>query len=146
MRQLLSAKIAAFGDLEKLAPPKGGWLKAIRLTVGMPSAYVARKLHITARTFRDFEKNEAAGTINLKTLKRAADAMDCDLVYAVVPRAGSLQAMIEKQARKRAEGVVHPVAHSMLLEGQSTAAGGERVNELSNELAADPNASLWHDA
>lgn len=146
MRQLLSSKIAAFKRLQKVTPPSGGWLRAIRLAVGMPSSHAARKLRISASTLREFENNEATGAISLKTLKRAADAMDCDLVYFLFPRAGSLQAMIEKQAQKRAEALVRPVAHSMLLEGQSTAAARERIDELSKELAATPNASLWDDA
>lgn len=143
MRQMFDAKIAKFRDIRELTPPAGGWLRAIRVAVGMPSTYAARKLGITARSFREFEENEVAGTITLKTLKRAADAMGCDFVYALVPRAGSLEAMIEKQARKRAEKLVRPVTHSMMLEGQSTEADSERLEELSKQFAATPNASLW---
>ncbi len=143
MRQMLRSKTVKFGEIGKLTLPTGGWLKAIRVALGMPSTYAARKLGVTARGFRQFEKNEAAGTITLKSLRRAADAMDCDLVYALVPRAGSLEAMIENQARKQAEKLVRPVAHSMMLEGQSTEAASDRLDELSKQFAATPNASLW---
>jgi predicted DNA-binding mobile mystery protein A len=140
---MLSAKMAKLGEIENLAPPAGGWLKAIRVAIGMPSTYAARRLGITARSFREFEENEAAGTITLKTLRRAADAIDCELVYALVPRVGSLEAIIEKQAHKQAEKLVRPVAHSMRLEGQSTEAASDRIDELSKQFAATPNASLW---
>ena len=67
----------------------------------MPATYPAAKLNLTRQSFAELEKTEALGTIMLKSLRRAAEAVDCDLVYALVPRAGSLQTMIVKQAIAR---------------------------------------------
>jgi len=65
----------------------------------------------------DLEKAEASGSISLNTLRKAAEALDCALVYAVVPR-HSLQAAVEQQARKLAEHSAAYTGHSMLLENQ----------------------------
>ena len=146
IRQMLSAKTANLHEIGKLTPPTDGWIKAVRIALGMPSRFAARKLGITARTFREFEQNEAVGSISLKTLRRAADAMGCDVVYALVPRADSFDALINQQAYRRAEKLVRPVAHSMMMEGQATTATEDRLKELAAEFAATPNGALWEDA
>ena len=49
---------------------------------------------------------------------RAARALDCTLVYALVPN-GSLDGLVREQARKVAAETVFRVDHSMKLEGQA---------------------------
>lgn len=142
---MLGAKMAKIEDAAALTPPKDGWLKAIRTALGMPSTFAARKAGVTAHTFREFEQREAAGTITLNSLKRAADAIGCDFVYALVPRAGSLDAVINQQAQRRAEMLVRPVSHSMMMEGQATGAAREKIQELAAEFASTPNHALWEE-
>jgi predicted DNA-binding mobile mystery protein A len=64
------------------------------------------------------EQSEAKGTIELATLRRVAAAMDCTLVYALIPNKP-----LERTVRERALAVLRrrrdPIAHSMLLEGQA---------------------------
>jgi predicted DNA-binding mobile mystery protein A len=125
-------------------PPAGGWLRAIRLATGMPASYPAAKLNMTRQAFAELEKNEALGAITIKSLRRAAQAVDCDLVYALVPRTGSLQTMIIKQALARAKNAILPVAHSMRLESQGTKSGpGPKVRALARKLAERPSRELW---
>ena len=126
-------------------PPGGGWLRSIRLAVGMPARYPARKLRSTPQAFENLEKSEAAEAITLKTLRKAAAAIDCELVYALVPKTGSLDAMIKEQAKKRARKAVAPVAHSMLLESQGTDTSENRINEIARQLADSPKPSLWQE-
>jgi predicted DNA-binding mobile mystery protein A len=52
-------------------------------------------------------------------LRRAAEALDCTLVYALVPNS-SLEAVIEARARKIATRELHRVSHTMRLEAQGT--------------------------
>lgn len=77
-------------------------------------------------TVVQLEQSEASGTIQLATLRRAADALNCDLVYALVPRDGSLQATVQTQARRRAHAVVDAVDTSMALEDQAVTDPGEQ--------------------
>ena len=65
------------------------------------------------------EKSEATGAIQLKTLRRAAEALDCTLVYALVPN-DSLSAMVDARVRKLAMHDLGRVAHTMKFEAQGT--------------------------
>ena len=68
---------------------------------------------------RKQEKAEAEDRITLKSLRAVANALDCDLIYALVPRADSMQALIEDHARVQAKKNVLGVEHSMALEDQA---------------------------
>jgi hypothetical protein len=47
-------------------------------------------MKVSPQAVHQLEKSEAAGTISLKQFEAAAAAMGCRVVYAVVPRKGSL--------------------------------------------------------
>ena len=64
------------------------------------------------------EKSEAAAKIRIETLRRAADALDCNLVYALVPRQG-LQHVVEERARNIALNHLSRVSHTMAMEDQA---------------------------
>lgn len=143
LARVISKKLQKFPNHAAVPVPPGGWLRAIRFATGMPAAFPARKLGLTQQGFDALEKSEASGAITLKSLKRAADAMDCDLVYAVVPRGGgSVAPMIERQAVARARRQILPVAHSMRLESQGSKPG-PKVRELARKLAEHPSRVLW---
>jgi predicted DNA-binding mobile mystery protein A len=138
----LNRKIKRFPKPADVPAPAGGWLRAIRLATGMPANYAARKLKVTRQGFAELEQREAAGTITLKSLQRAADALNCQLVYALVPRTGSLGKLIVERAIAQAKKTLQPVAHSMTLESQGTKSG-PKVRELAKKLAAQPSRKLW---
>jgi predicted DNA-binding mobile mystery protein A len=144
LARVITRKLRKFPKPVEAPPPTGGWLRAIRLATGMPATYPAAKLNLTRQAFAELEKNEALGTITLNSLQRAAQAVDCDLVYALVPRTGSLQTMIVKQALAQAKNAILPVAHSMRLESQGTKSGpGPKIRALARKLAARPGRELW---
>jgi predicted DNA-binding mobile mystery protein A len=144
LARAITRKLRKFPKPSEAVPPVGGWLRAIRLATGMPASYPAAKLNLTRQSFADLEKNEALGAITLKSLRRAADAVDCDFVYALLPRSGSLQTMIAKQALARAKNSILPVTHSMQLESQGPKSGpGPNVRALARKLAERPGRGLW---
>lgn len=100
------------------APPKG-WVRALRDALGMTGAQLGVRMGIRPQTVETIEKSEAAGTIQLNTLRRAAEALDCTLVYALVPNT-SLEAMVNARGRKIAIRELQRVAHTMRLEAQGT--------------------------
>jgi predicted DNA-binding mobile mystery protein A len=106
------------------APPKG-WIRAIRNVLGMSSAQLGKRLGKRSQSVDDWEKAEANGSIQLKTLRQAAAALDCTLVYVLVPKT-SLDDAVESRARKIAIRELRRVAHTMKLEAQGT---GERDSE-----------------
>lgn len=66
--------------------PTRGWIRAVRDALGMTSRQLGLRMRISQPAVAQLERSEAAGVIQLDTLRRAADALECDLVYAFVPR------------------------------------------------------------
>ncbi|MGE8134117.1 mobile mystery protein A [Novosphingobium subterraneum] len=116
-RDRLDAKLAAIRPLDRFTVPPKGWIRAIRDAVGMTGPQLARRLGMTAQGLVSVERSEAQGRIQLNTLRRAAEAMDCVLVYALVPET-SLTEMVEGRARELALAALQRVSHSMALEDQ----------------------------
>jgi predicted DNA-binding mobile mystery protein A len=117
-RQRLDAKFAEFKPLDRFVAPPKGWIRAIRDAIGMTGAQLAERLGMSAPGVASLERSEASGKIQLDTLRRAAEAMDCVVVYAVVPRT-SLTAMVDERARAIATAAVGRVSHMMALEDQA---------------------------
>ena len=84
----------------------------------MSGAQFAARLGIKPPSVIDLEKSESTGSIQLKTLQRAAAALDCQLIYAFVPRT-SLQDSVDARARRIAIKALKRVAHTMALEDQA---------------------------
>ena len=127
-----------------LSTPAGGWIKCIRLALGMNSRHLGERLGVGADWVRMLERNEAAGSVTLQSLQKAANAMNCELVYSFLPRE-SLRSMVEKQARKVAEQRNQRVSHSMMLEQQqpSRREQEEIIEEIVRELLRTMPRTLW---
>jgi len=116
-RKQLDQRLQTFAELKKTQPPMRGWIRAIRDALGMTGEQLARRMGVQRQRVTALEKGEIAGTATINSIKKAAEAMDCVFVYALVPR-NSLQASVEQQARKYAEKLHAAVQHSMVLEQQ----------------------------
>lgn len=116
-RDRLDEKLGAIKPIERFAVPPKGWIRAIRDAIGMTGPQLGRRLGMTAQGIVSLEKSEAHGKIQLSTLRRAAEAMDCILVYALIPKT-SLKEMVDRRARELALRALKRVSHSMALEDQ----------------------------
>jgi predicted DNA-binding mobile mystery protein A len=114
--------------------PTKGWLRTIRLALGVSSGELARRLGTSRQLPLQLEKSEAEDRITLKSLRAAANALDCDLVYALVPRADSMQELIETRTRAQAKRHVLGVEHSMALENQAVGKIDEAVEAETRRL------------
>lgn len=112
-RSRLDQRFEQMGPPSRFAPPVRGWIRAIRSALGMTSAQLAKRLGIRQPSVVALEQSEAKGTIELATLRRAAEALDATLVYALVPNR-TLESMVRERARQR----LAPLEHSMRLEDQ----------------------------
>lgn len=143
--QQLSNKMLAFASLQKVASPPTGWLKALRLALGMSSQQVANKLSVTRQGVQDMERREKDGSITIKALREVANAMDMYLVYGFVPKDGSLDALVERKARKLAKEIVLRTSNTMKLEDQENSQ--ERIEKAIEERAtaikSEMPKSLW---
>jgi predicted DNA-binding mobile mystery protein A len=110
----------------------------------MSSTELATRLGVTQQAVIDMEQSEQNNTVRLDTLQRAADALDCDLFYALVPRHG-LDVAVQEQALRKAARHLSRVAHHSRLEDQSLDEASTRA-EL-EELAASlvDRRGLWSD-
>lgn len=126
------------------APPRGGWLRAIREALGMTTRQMAQRVGVTHGAVSIAERSEARNEITLTTLQRYAAALGCELVYALVPRR-SLAAVLEEQADRVARDQVSRVRHSMALEDQSTSpkVAEREVAEVRQRLLDGKLSRLW---
>lgn len=114
----LDTTLSRFAPLRELSPPKKGWIRAIRDALGMSGRQLGRRMGVSKMWVADMERLEASGATSLKTLRRAAEAMDCVLVYALVPKT-TLGETLLKQARQKVWQDIARASHTMALEDQA---------------------------
>ena len=139
-RELLDGHFEEWQHLRQLARPPRGWVRAVREALGMTAAALAARLGTTAGAVTRLEQSEAADRIRLDTLRRAADALGCDLVYLLVPRR-PLNAIVRDRARELAHRQVSAVEQTMRLEDQATGRAKEMEDQLVNQLLE--RGGLW---
>ena len=128
LRQLNKA-LAAFASARQSARPRSGWLSAIREARGISLRQVADRLAVTPQAVHRLQVSEANEAISLKRLRQAAEAMGCDLVYALLPRSGHLTDRVEERKREQAKERVLAAEHTMVLEGQAAGGVPKRIKE-----------------
>jgi predicted DNA-binding mobile mystery protein A len=126
-------------------PPVKGWISAVRHALGMSSLQLAERLGVTRSAVHALEAREPEGTTTLEALQRVANAMDCDLVYALVPRAGSFTQAVEARAGLMARRLTARAGHTMALESQLISADELQAQEkvLTRRLLAELPRNLW---
>ncbi len=131
------------GSQTLLCPPRG-WIKAIREALGLTTAQLGVRLGVSQPRVVDIEKAEKTKTLTLATLERAANAMDCKLVYGFVPKK-SLQEMVKERARKIARKRLETTRHSMVLEAQSVSLEDEteQLEAMVQKILEKAGSELW---
>ena len=144
IRRRLDRRCAPLRDLAARLTPHRGWIRATRDALGMSGSELAMRMGVRQQTIHDLELSERRRTIQLDTLARAANAMDCDLVYALVPRT-SLEESVHSRARRKAAGHLGPIAHHSRLEDQAMSDG--EAEALLDDLAERfiDRRGLWTD-
>ena len=143
-RKYLDKRLNPLMNAEAYARPPRGWVKAIREALGMTTAQLAKRLGISQPSVVGLEKAEAAKVITLETLERAARALDCTLVYALVPRK-PLETILRERAREKARERLRTISHSMSLEDQHVHEEDEheQLERLAQKLLEGPGSALW---
>jgi predicted DNA-binding mobile mystery protein A len=141
-RASLDARLTPLGPAQRYRAPQSGWIRAIRDALGMSAADLGRRMKITGPAVSALERSERDGTAGLNTLRRAAEAMDCTLVYVFIPNRG-LEETVRRQANKAARGHLVHVKTTMALEDQAV-----NVDEGLVQAQADlliQTGRIWHD-
>lgn len=125
--------------------PPQGWIKTIRIALGMSSRALAQRVgNIGDSAIRKLEHAEAEDAITLASLRRIAEALDCELQYALVPRT-SLKETLIKRARIVARNQMGRVSHTMALEDQKVKGSVTTAQQqlLEEALLTGSRRRLW---
>lgn len=140
----LQASLDAFVALRGKRTPSRGWLKEIREALGITERQQAARLGVTGSTLHQSEKAEAEERITLGQLRKVANSLDCELVYALVPRTPLID-VVQDRARQIAKDEVYGAAHAMSLEAQRPT--NERIEKQvafrAEELMREKRSNLW---
>lgn len=82
--------------------------------------------------------------MTLLSLRRAAQAMDCQLVYFLVPDQGSFETLLESRIRAVAKEELERLKQTMALEAQGVGVDEEEelLSRLIGEMTRNPSG-LW---
>lgn len=131
-REKLDERLSQLPPASQFVAPPKGWIRALRDGLGMSAAQLGQRVGVRPQSIDDMEKAEQKGSISLATLRRAAEAMDCTLVYALVPNT-SLDATVQARAHIIAQAALASVDQTMALEDQAVAPA--RTQQISDYVA-----------
>lgn len=143
-RKNLDKRFALMREVSMTVPPRG-WIRAVRDALGLSTRQLAERMGSSQSWISVLEKSEVSGSTTLKSLRQAAEAMDCTLMYALIPKK-SLAETLQHQAERRAADELRHLNHSMQLENQGMTSenlDAER-KRLVDELLAGPPRKLWN--
>lgn len=145
-RWTLDQQLLSLREMTPLVRPERGWIRAVREALGMTTGQFAKRLGVTQPRVAVLERAEADGVATLKTLRQAAEALDCVLVYALVPRK-PLEDLVRDRARVVADQQLARSDQTMRLEDQ--AVSRTRMQRAREDLAEElmhNDRRLWADA
>lgn len=141
----IDADLAPFRSLFNVRVPSEGWARVIRDALGMTNVQLARRMHGKApQSVDDLLRSESARTIKLSSMDELAKAMNCRVVYALVPER-PINALREEQAIAVASEQLNRVFYSMELENQGIAPERQEeiIKDYAKELLHTRPRKLW---
>jgi predicted DNA-binding mobile mystery protein A len=132
-RTSLDSRLRQLGGAQRYAVPPRGWVRAIRDALGMSAEDLGRRMGVTGPAVFSLERSEQAGTVRLDTLSRAAQALDCTLVYAFIPNRG-LEETVTREAEQSARRQLAHVRGTMALEDQAIGLDDSLVRTHAEQL------------
>ena len=142
-RRILDQKLSQYSKIN-FSIPKNGWIKAVREALGLTTAQLGERMKIAASNITILENREISKTTTLETMERAATAMGCKFVYALVPDT-SLEEIVQIQAKKSAKELIQEIHHHIKLEKQkvNSELEKEQIDELAKEILNKMDSRLW---
>lgn len=144
-RKNIEKRVAPLRNVTLAMPPRG-WIRAIRDALGMSTRQLAQRMGAVQSRVVALEKAEANGATTLKSLREAAEAMNCTFVYAIIPTQ-PLDDLLRQRAAEKADAELAHIHHTMALENQAMAnadLADERARLMDELLSGSPRR-LWED-
>ena len=135
-----SEKLESFQSALLVANQPLGWIHTIRTALGMSLSQLGRRTGMTPQGIKAVEERERSKSITLQSLEEIAASLDMQLVYAIIPKKGTLKQMVDEKAEEKAKEIVKRTNTTMLLENQQLkneklmGALMEKKEELKNEM------------
>jgi predicted DNA-binding mobile mystery protein A len=133
-------------QMARFQRPSEGWVVTVRKALGMSGAQLARRLGVSRASVSQTEKKELNGSVTLKHMQNAAEALGCKFVYAIVPH-DDVDTILRAQAEEKARELVRRASAHMALESQalSETQNGEEIVRLRDELIRDMPSDFWEE-
>lgn len=143
LREQLDAKIDILRPFRRHVPERG-WIRTLREALGMTALQLGKMVGIERSRIARLESAEASGDLKLSSLKKIADGLNMDFVYAFVPKE-SLETMVRDQARKVALKRLSRLDHTMRLEKQelSDAEKEKMLEDMIQKILLEDPKALW---
>lgn len=135
----LDKKTFDLKSAKNIVPQSSGWIKTVREAIGMTVSQLAARLGVTQPRITKMESNE--DNLKLSTMKKAAEAMNCEFVYYFKPKT-TFQNLVDEQAQKKAAEVLKTVNVNMALENQEIAED-EAVKDFASDLINTKIKQIW---
>lgn len=135
----LDKKTFDLKSAKNIVPQPSGWIKTVREAIGMTVSQLAARLGVTQPRITKMESNE--DNLKLSTMKKAAEAMNCEFVYYFKPKT-TFQNLVDEQAQKKAAEVLKTVNVNMALENQEIAED-EAVKDFASDLINTKIKQIW---
>ena len=135
----LDKKTSDLKSAKNIVLQSSGWIKTVREAIGMTVSQLAARLGVTQPRITKMEFNE--DNLKLSTMKKAAEAMNCEFVYYFKPRT-TFQNLVDEQAQKKAAEVLKTVNVNMALENQEIAED-EVVKDFASDLINTKIKQIW---
>ena len=135
----LDRKTSGLKSANNIVPRTSGWIKTVREAIGMTESQLAARLGVTQPRITKIESNE--DNLKLSTMKKAAEALNCEFVYYFKPKT-TFQNLVDEQAQKKAVEVLKTVNVNMALENQEIAED-EVVKDFASDLINTKIKQIW---
>lgn len=135
----LDKKTSGLKSADNIVSRGSGWINTVREAIGMTASQLAARLGVTQPRITKMEANEEK--LKLSTMKKTAEAMNCEFVYYFKPKT-TFQNLVEEQAEKKAEEILKTVNLNMALENQAISAE-DAVKDFAADLINTKIKKIW---
>jgi predicted DNA-binding mobile mystery protein A len=140
MRQI-ERRLQNLRPLAKDAKIRTGWIRYMRQAMLMTLSTLAKAAGLTKATVQQIEKREISGKVTIATMRKIAAAMECEFVYALVPKQ-ELGEFLKKKATVKATHIVRAADVHMTLEDQRVSDSiKDRIDRIAEDLLA--KGDIW---
>lgn len=111
-----------------------GWIQYMRTALGLTLSELGKLAGVSTASVAQAERREVEGQVSLTTLKKMAEAMECELVYAFVPKK-DMKTLIHDKAFEKAQKTLGLADLHMKLENQKVEGNErERIERLAQKF------------